>query len=94
MPDNPKAKVPAATQVDTATRSQILSMIRSHISLASQTLPVADVDAYSKGDSPGPVDQYSKGSPTSFMDQVSDPAELLQRAGNLGANVAKTTEQP
>lgn len=85
MPDNPK-KAPG-TSVDAETRSRILSMISNHISLASQTLPVADVDAYSKGDSPGPVDQYSKGSPTSLIDRVSDPAELLQRAKSLGGKV-------
>lgn len=84
--------------LDPATRSQIMGMIRSHIALAGAVAigsPIADVDVYSKGDSPGPVDQYSKGSPSSILQQVSDPAELLASAeaaakGAAGAAVKGT----
>lgn len=72
--------------MDAVTRSQIMSMIRSHVALAGAVAnggPMADVDVYSKGNSPGPVDQYSKGSPSSILQQVSDPAIDLGAARNV-----------
>lgn len=92
MAETTPAKKPAATTVSPSTKSEILAMIQSHINLANKLLPVEDVDVYSRGNSPGPVDQYTKGSPTSFYAEVSDPAQVQQKAGTVAGTVGQVKE--
>jgi hypothetical protein len=82
-------KKPAAAP-PSAVHSDVLNMIRQNISLASRMLPAAEVDSYSRGNSPGPVDQYTKGNSISMFDQVSNPANVASQAANIAAKATKT----
>jgi hypothetical protein len=67
--------------------SEVLSMIKQNIDLASRLLPSAEVDQYSRGNSPGPVDQYSKGNSIARFQDVVDPAALASKA-NIAAKAS------
>jgi hypothetical protein len=85
-----KSKTKAKPFTPSPVHSEVLSMIKQNIDLASRLLPNADVDQYSRGNSPGPVDQYSKGDSIARFQDVVDPATLASKVNIAAKTSAKT----
>jgi hypothetical protein len=83
-------KAKPKTTTPSPVHSEVLSMIKQNIDLASRLLPNADVDQYSRGNSPGPVDQYSKGNSIARFQDIVDPANVASKATIAAKTSAKT----